>query len=143
MKSLKKFYPDQIPPTGNASEVKAGPLLLIRTCNGRLCRLPVLVKVYHSSYGHYAVITKDKKYCSHSVFISLKNCQVTRNENKESEFTVMQDSYDGIGLTFQSNVPSDVAEWTSVFTSAPEQPVTPVLNRTRVMPTLEEKDEDV
>ncbi|OWF43776.1 hypothetical protein KP79_PYT12634 [Mizuhopecten yessoensis] len=132
-------------------EVKSGRLNLIQTCDNKTITVPVFVRVYRNSYEHYAVIYRDQMFTNSSIFISLKQCVVFRNDNKNNEIRVIPDNMEGTKLTFHIKDPGQVEEWISALQSSCVHPpnsstisptLSPVIPRTPLMPTLQELEEE-
>jgi len=121
-------------------EVKGGLLLMVQRFNNRTFTTPVYVRVYRGRYEHYAVIVKDQKFTNSSVYMSLKHCQVTRNDTKE--ITIVADNGEGSKVTFEVRNKIEVEEWMCAFTPVLKQKCTLIVNsNTYSMPSLSEEDE--
>ena len=121
-------------------EVKGGHLLMVQRFNNRTFTTPVFVRVYRSRFEHYAVIVKDQKFSNSSVYMSLKHCQVTRNNT--NEITIVADNVDGNKVTFEIRSKLEEEEWMCAFTPVLKQRFI-VLDRSKMysMPSLSEEDE--
>ena len=121
-------------------EVKFGHLLMVQRFKNRTFTTPVFVRVYRSRFEHYAVIGKDQKFSNSSVYMSLKHCQVTRNNTKE--ITIVADNVEGNKVTFEVRNKLEVEEWMSAFTPVLTQRFI-VLDISKIysMPSLSEEDE--
>ena len=140
--------------TQNSSglEKKSGHLLTTRTdARGRTQNIRVVVKVYASTYDHYAVVYADK-ICQACGFINLKHCTIDPfSGGKNCGFRVIPKDCEGNTVTFITNSPADLEEWLNAFTysdsSKPtiEFPLTSSKSPSRSvsppMPTLEEDEE--
>ena len=121
-------------------EVKGGHLLMVQRFNNRTFTTPVFVRVYRSRFEHYAVIVKDQKFSNSSVYMSLKHCQVTRNNT--NEITIVADNVEGNKVTFEIRSKLEEEEWMCAFTPVLKQRFI-VLDRSKMysMPSLSEEDE--
>ena len=121
-------------------EVKCGHLLMVQRFNNRTFTTPVFVRVYRSPFEHYAVIVKDQKFSNSSVYMSLRHCQVTRNNTKE--ITIVADNVEGNKVTFEIRNKLEEEEWMCAFTPVLKQRFI-VLDRSKMysMPSLSEEDE--
>jgi hypothetical protein len=142
--------------TSDSLEIKSGRLCLVQMHKGRKMRIQVFVRVYRSSFEHYAVLFKDQKFSLQSGYISLKNCIVDKTSGKEHQVRVTLNDFEGTGVTFESNTCKEADEWqealqpqimsSSPTLSAIAPSLSPVIPRSPLMPTLaeeEESDEDV
>ena len=121
-------------------EVKFGHLLMVQRFKDRTFTTPVFVRVYRSRFEHYAVIVKDQKFSNSSVYMSLKHCQVTRNNT--NEITIVADNVEGNKVTFEIRSKLEEEEWMCAFTPVLKQRFI-VLDRSKMysMPSLSEEDE--
>ncbi|XP_053399712.1 uncharacterized protein LOC128557092 [Mercenaria mercenaria] len=142
--------------TADSLEIKSGRLCLVQQHKGRKLKVQVFVRVYRSSFEHYAVLFKDQKFSLQSGYISLKNCIVDKTNEKEHQVRVTLNDYEGTGVTFESNSCKEAEEWhdalqpqilsSSPTLSAISPSLSPVIPRSPLMPTLaeeEESDDDV
>ena len=134
-------------------ETHCGRLCLVQKYKGRTLRMQVFVRVYRSSYEHYAVLYKDQKYSSQSGYINLKNCSISRCTDKDNQLRVTLNDIEGTGVVFESNTHKEAEQWAEalqphiISTSPPKGSITPnlspVIPRSPLMPTLtEEIDEE-
>ncbi|KAL4230562.1 hypothetical protein ACF0H5_010942 [Mactra antiquata] len=143
-------------PGSDGLEVKSGRLCLVQQHKGKKMKVQVFVRVYRSSYEHYAVLFRDQKYSLQSGYISLKNCIVDKSSEKENQVRVTLNDFEGTGVTFESNSACEVDEWYEALqpqlsSSSPplssiSPSLSPVIPRSPLMPTLaeeEESDDDV
>lgn len=143
-------------PCGENLEIKSGRLCIVQMHKGKKMKVQVFVRVYRSSFEHYAVLYKDQKYSQSSGYISLKNCKVSKDTAKEHQVRVTLNDYEGTGVTFESNSANEAAQWLDalqpqIASSSPplcsmSPSLSPVIPRSPLMPTLaeeEESDEDV
>ena len=130
-------------------EVKSGNLLMVQCCNGKVMKVPVIVRVYQNCFEHYAIIYRDSKYTNSAVFVSLKHCKVYRNDNDENEIKIVPSDIEGSSFTFQVNKTQEVNEWLSALEpeipggSPPKGSMSPSFRRTPLMPALQESLEEV
>ena len=148
----KKVLVDSQQQNNSGLEKKSGHLLTTRTdARGRTQNIRVVVKVYASTYDHYAVVYADK-ICQACGFINLKNCTIDPfSGGKNCGFRVIPKDCEGNTVTFITNSPADLEEWLNVFTSSDsskptiEFPLTSSKSPSRsvspLMPTLEEDEE--
>lgn len=142
--------------TGDSLEIKSGRLSLVQMHKGRKMRIQVFVRVYRSSFEHYAVLFKDQKFSLQSGYISLKNCIVDKMSGKDHQVRVTLNDFEGTGVTFESNTCKEAEEWhealqPQIVSSSPTlsnitPSLSPVIPRSPLMPTLaeeEESDDDV
>ncbi|KAL3879071.1 hypothetical protein ACJMK2_031394 [Sinanodonta woodiana] len=125
------------------SEVKSGSLCLIQQCGGITRKAHVFVRVYRSSFEHYAVICKDQKFSAQSGYMSLKNCTVCKCEDKDNQLRVTLNNFEGNGLIFECRTKLEVQDWIDAL--QPNRSISPlplpIIPRTLLMPSLEEESE--
>ncbi|KAK3597455.1 hypothetical protein CHS0354_041869 [Potamilus streckersoni] len=136
----------------NGSEEKSGLLHMIQVCGGKNRKTPVFVRVYRSSFEHYAVIYKDPNFFFQTGYIRLKNCKVCNYENTENKFSVTLNNYEGNALTFECRTKQESQAWicalqkntVSVSTAKSGVPVGQSVHipKSPPMPTLNEEDND-
>ena len=131
------------------SEVKSGSLCLIQQCGGITRKAHVFVRVYRSSFQHYAVIYKDQKFSAQSGYMSLKNCTVCKCEHNNNQLRVTLNNFEGNGLIFECRTKLEVQDWidalqpNSLHTPHPNRSISPLptIPRTLLMPSLTEESE--
>ncbi|KAL3879089.1 hypothetical protein ACJMK2_031403 [Sinanodonta woodiana] len=92
-------------------EEKSGLLHMVQFCGGKDRKTPVFVRVYRSSFEHYAVIYKDPNFFFQTGYISLKNCSVGKYENTENKFSLTSNNYEGHALTFECRSKQESQSW--------------------------------
>lgn len=133
------------------SEVKSGSLCLIQQYGGKTRKAHVFVRVYRSSFEHYAVICKDQKFSAQSEYMSLKNCTVSKCEHNDNQLRVTLNNFEGNGLIFECRTKLEVQDWIDALqpnriptphTNRSISPLPlPTIPRTLLMPSLEEESE--
>ena len=128
-------------------EIKSGNLIMVQCCHGKQVRVPVIVRVYHSTFEHYAVFYRDCKFTNAAVYVSLKHCTVFTSDKNTREIKLVPENIEGSTLTFEVNRPTDVCDWIKAFqsqnsTSPMRGPLTPKLTRSAMMPVLQESLEE-
>jgi len=142
-----------IPHREDGLEVKSGSLFMQQSFDNKTRKIPVFVRVYKNSFEHYAVIYRNQTFTNNSVYISLKNSIVSRNDGADDkEICVIPDNVEGTKLIFLTTKASEVEEWVAVLqssfissspTSGSISPtLSPIIPRTPIMPTLEEMEEE-
>lgn len=136
---------------GENLEIKSGRLCLLQAHKGRKMKIHAFVRVYRSSFEHYAVIYKDQKYSQQFGFLSLKNCTVSKDTAKENLLRVTLNDFEGTGVTFESRSGTEADEWLDVLqpqivSGSPPMcsmspSLSPVIPRSPLMPTLAEEEE--
>ncbi|KAK3597457.1 hypothetical protein CHS0354_041871 [Potamilus streckersoni] len=121
-------------------------------CGEKNRKTPVFVRVYRSSFEHYAVIYKDPNFFFQTGYIRLKNCKVCNYENTENKFSVTLNNYEGNALTFECITKQESQAWicalqkntVSVSTAKSGVPVgqSVHIRKSPPMPTLNEEDND-
>ena len=132
-------------------EVKSGNLYLIQAHQGKYVKISVHVRVYQSSFEHYAIVNRDCKFTSKGIFVNLKNSTVLRSNGCDNEFLMVPDNVEGTSYTFQARTASEVEDWAEVLSSSvsqgsptsghPTPSVSPAIPRVPLMPTLTEEEE--
>ena len=135
-------------------EKKSGNLYITRTdpVTRRTHNIPVVVKVYTSTYDHYAVVYPDK-LCSSCGYINLKNCALDTFTGRKCGFKLIPNDCDGKPMTFLTNNPAELEDWVEACT--PSDPVansrgefsisssrSPSIPHSPLMPTLQEDNEN-
>lgn len=132
-------------------EVKSGNLYILQNCPNKSSKVPVCLKIYGNCFDHYAVIYRDQTYCNASAYINLKNCEVCRGNEMDTEFHIVSKDSEGRRLTFIASNTDETNDWIDVLqgqnikksSSLPFIPnLSPVIPRSPLLPTLEETDED-
>ena len=134
-------------------ESHCGRLCLIQKHKGRTLRVHVFVRVYRSSFEHYAVLYKDNKYSTQAGFINLKNCAINRCSSKDNQIQVTVNDMEGTSIVFESNTLNEAEQWVEalqphIYSLSPQKGsisprLSPVIPRSPLMPTLaEETDEE-
>ncbi|VDI65178.1 Hypothetical predicted protein [Mytilus galloprovincialis] len=130
------------------SEIKSGRLHMVQTFNNKVLTVPVFLRVYKTRFEHYAIVHKDQLFTNSGLYLSLKNCQISKGES--NEIKIVPNSIDGGKVTFVANSKSDAEEWMTSLQSSrhsrkPEKPGVRFhrqnIPKTLLMPSVEEEEE--
>ncbi|VDI02932.1 Hypothetical predicted protein [Mytilus galloprovincialis] len=130
------------------SEIKSGRLHMVQTFNNKVLTVPVFLRVYKTRFEHYAIVHKDQLFTNSGLYLSLKNCQISKGES--NEIKIVPNSIDGGKVTFVANSKSDGEEWMTSLQSSrhsrkPEKPGVRFhrqnIPKTLLMPSVEEEEE--
>ncbi|CAG2236319.1 unnamed protein product [Mytilus edulis] len=130
------------------SEIKSGRLHMVHTYNNTALTVPVLLRVYKTRFEHYAIVHKDQLFTNSGLYLSLKNCQVSRGDT--NEIRIVPNSIDGGKVTFVANSKSDAEEWIAFLHNSRHllKPGKPGVRfhrqnipKTSLMPSVEEEEE--
>ncbi|KAK6173624.1 hypothetical protein SNE40_017041 [Patella caerulea] len=134
------------------TDIHSGHMSLVQKVGKKCRQSPVFVKVIRSCFEHYAVISKDQLFKTHSTFLNLKNCVVTAVEDTTTHIRVMQNNFEGNFITLAAKDGESRKEWLNIMrsVSAPSSPckipisptLSPMIPRSPIMQTLTETDED-
>lgn len=132
------------------SEIKCGDLYLLQTVQKVTRRIPVYVRVYRTTFEHYAVFYQNRKFSKASTYINLKHCSVCGDTDFVNQIRITTDDAEGNVVVLETDT-LPARGWLEAFQEKfPLSPkkgslspkLSPMIPRSPVMQTLHETDEE-
>ncbi len=147
--------PQTMPSVGvTGKPIKCGALSALQTTkDGRAVRVRILLSVYTSNYGRYAVLSQDKAVRRDCGFINLKNATVRTvdmpngGSNSQHCVQILPRDADVQGVTFCAASAAEASQWLAVLQGCPTSSQNKAAGRRRLaslsvtqnLPALEEE----
>lgn len=93
----------------------SGRVSLVQEVQGRTLLAPIVLKVYQSSFGSYAILGQDKLMAKDCGCVTLKNCTIRVIPDKDKRtrhlFQIVPKDCEGVVLTFATASRQETSHW--------------------------------